>query len=83
MPGNFHSFCNTEELVIKLQQSNTNMVDQRAYVKQGCSICLLAIDRHEGNWSWGEVKVTGGTLYKPRPAIVINHSSIMTELLIM
>lgn len=66
--GNFRSFSNTEELLMKLQQSNTNRVDQRAYIKARLFDMLIGDwDRHEGNWSWGEVSVPGGILYKPVP----------------
>jgi hypothetical protein len=66
--GNFRNFCNTEELVIKLQQNSTNKIDQRAYLKARLFDMLIGDwDRHEGNWAWGEVKVPGGTMYKPVP----------------
>ncbi|HUP11761.1 MAG TPA: hypothetical protein VM187_06105, partial [Niastella sp.] len=66
--GNFRSFSSTEELLIKLQLSSTNMVDQRAYIKARLFDMLIGDwDRHEGNWSWGEVNVPGGILYKPIP----------------
>jgi hypothetical protein len=66
--GNFPSFSSTEELLIKLQQSNTNIVDQRAYIKARLFDMLIGDwDRHEGNWSWGEVKLENGILYKPVP----------------
>ncbi len=66
--GNFRTFSSTEELVIKLQQSNTNLVDQRAYIKARLFDMLIGDwDRHEGNWSWGERKTEDGILYKPVP----------------
>jgi hypothetical protein len=66
--GNFRTFNNTEELLIKLQQSNSNMVDQRAYIKARLFDMLIGDwDRHEGNWSWGEEKIENGVLYKPVP----------------
>jgi hypothetical protein len=66
--GNFRSFSSTEELITKLHQSNTNIVDQRAYIKARLFDMLIGDwDRHEDNWSWGEVAVPGGILYKPVP----------------
>jgi hypothetical protein len=66
--GNYRRFSSTEEVLIKIQQSNTNMVDQRAYVKARLFDMLIGDwDRHEGNWSWGEEFVKGGILYKPVP----------------
>lgn len=66
--GNLRNFISTEELLVKLQQNNTNMVDQRAYIKARLFDMLVGDwDRHEGNWSWGEERVPEGKVYKPIP----------------
>ncbi len=66
--GNFRSFSSTEDLLVKLQQSNTHRVDQHAYIKARLFDMLIGDwDRHEGNWEWGEKKVEGGVLYQPVP----------------
>jgi hypothetical protein len=66
--GNFRAFNNTEEVLIKLQLNNTFSVDQRAYVKARLFDMLIGDwDRHEGNWSWGEVAVSNGMQFKPIP----------------
>lgn len=83
--GNFRTFSSTEEVLIKLQLNNANMVDQRAYVKARLFDMLIGDwDRHDDNWSWGEVPVPGGSQFKPIPkdrdqsffyhdGILINH----------
>jgi hypothetical protein len=66
--GNFSKFYDTEEVLAKLQENNTFSVDQHAYIKARLFDMLIGDwDRHEGNWSWGEVAVTGGTQFKPVP----------------
>jgi hypothetical protein len=66
--GNFRAFNSTEEVLIKLQMNNTFSVDQRAFVKARLFDMLIGDwDRHEGNWSWGEVKVSNGIQFKPIP----------------
>ncbi|OQP65908.1 hypothetical protein A3860_15055 [Niastella vici] len=66
--GNFRAFYSTEEVLAKLKMSNTYSVDQRAFVKARLFDILIGDwDRHEGNWSWGEVTVRGGTQFKPIP----------------
>lgn len=66
--GNFRTFNNTEEVLIKLQLNNTYSVDQRAYIKARLFDMLIGDwDRHDGNWSWGEAAVAGGTQFKPVP----------------
>lgn len=66
--GNFRRFYDTEDMLVKLQLNSTYAVDQRAYVKARLFDMLIGDwDRHEGNWSWGEKSVAGGTRFKPVP----------------
>jgi hypothetical protein len=66
--GNFSNFYDTEEMLTKLQLNSTYSVDQRAFVKARLFDMLIGDwDRHEGNWSWGEKTVAGGTQFKPVP----------------
>lgn len=66
--GNFSVFISTEEALEKLQLDNTYIVDQRAFVKARLFDMLIGDwDRHEGNWSWGEVTVPGGIQLEPVP----------------
>jgi hypothetical protein len=66
--GNFSKFYETEEVLAKLKENNVFTVDQHAYIKARLFDMLIGDwDRHEGNWSWGEVAVAGGTQFKPVP----------------
>ncbi len=66
--GNFRKFYETEEVLAKLQENNTFTIDQHAYIKARLFDMLIGDwDRHEGNWSWGEAAVAGGTQFKPVP----------------
>lgn len=66
--GNFKVFSNTEEVLMKLQLNNTYSVDQHAYARARLFDMLIGDwDRHEGNFSWGEVTVPGGTQFKVVP----------------
>ncbi|HEY8896752.1 MAG TPA: ShlB/FhaC/HecB family hemolysin secretion/activation protein, partial [Niastella sp.] len=48
--------------------NNTYRVDQRAYLRARLFDMLIGDwDRHEGNWSWGEVTVPGGIQFEPVP----------------
>lgn len=66
--GNFRAFYSTEDVLVKLQISNSYSVDQRAFIKARLFDILIGDwDRHEGNWSWGEVTLHGNTQFKPIP----------------
>ncbi|WP_207514700.1 ShlB/FhaC/HecB family hemolysin secretion/activation protein [Longitalea luteola] len=66
--GNFRTFNETEEMLAKLQLNGTYSVDQHAFAKARLFDMLIGDwDRHEGNWSWGEAAVDGGTQFKPVP----------------
>ena len=66
--GNFKTFASTEEVLIKLQLSNSYIVDQHAVARARLFDMLIGDwDRHEGNWSWGETPTPNGILFKPVP----------------
>ncbi|AEW02160.1 hypothetical protein Niako_5930 [Niastella koreensis GR20-10] len=66
--GNFKTFLSTEEVLVKLQQNNTYTVDQHAFARARLFDMLIGDwDRHEGNWSWGEVPTPNGIQLRPVP----------------
>ena len=66
--GNFSTFNSTEEVIAKLTENNTYTVDQHAYIKARLFDMLISDwDRHEGNWSWGEVATVSGIQFVPVP----------------
>jgi hypothetical protein len=66
--GNFNDFFSTDEVVEKLKEDNDNRADQYAFAKARLFDMLLADwDRHEDQWKWGKVKISGESIYKPVP----------------
>lgn len=66
--GNFSKFNSTEEVISKLQEDNHYRADQYLFIKSRLFDMLIADwDRHEGNWCWGEMTISGITWLVPLP----------------
>jgi hypothetical protein len=66
--GNFKKFHDTEEVIELLQEDNHYIADQYLFIKSRLFDMLIADwDRHDGNWEWGEMNISGITWLVPVP----------------
>jgi hypothetical protein len=66
--GSFKKFSATEEVIKKLNEDNHYTTDQYLFIKSRLFDMLIADwDRHEGNWTWGEMTISGVTWFVPVP----------------
>ena len=66
--GNFDKFLSSDKLREKLQDDNSNTVDQAAFVKARLFDFIIGDwDRHEDQWKWGEVNKDDKKIYEPVP----------------
>lgn len=66
--GNFKKFNETDETIERLKENNRATADQYLFIK--CRLFDLLIadwDRHDGNWDWGEIEISGITWFVPVP----------------
>lgn len=66
--GSPDAIISTNDLLKKLQKSEKNQVDQKAYIRARLFDMLIGDwDRHYDQWRWGEYKEGNKTIYKPIP----------------
>lgn len=66
--SNSKNIISTEELLQKLQQSSTNVIDQPLYIRSRLFDMFIGDwGRHEDQWRWAEHQDGALTVYKPIP----------------
>ncbi len=85
--GNFDDFIDTEELIKKLFSETEYSVDQAAYLKDRLfDMFINDWDRHEDQWSWGEIKDGDQKIFVPVPVdrdqAFFTHNGLLLNLAI-
>ncbi|MEO5646764.1 MAG: hypothetical protein ABIQ56_00300, partial [Chitinophagaceae bacterium] len=66
--GNFKKFTNSEDLLVKINESNERVIDQRSFAKARLFDMLIGDwDRHFDQWKWGSADLPDKKLYVPIP----------------
>ncbi len=67
-PGDLEDTDNTDKIVLKMAKDNDDHADQRSVLKARLlDNFYMDLDRHEGQWEWGERDTGKGKIYYPIP----------------
>ena len=85
--GGFKKFVSTEEVLEKLHEDNRTTADQYLFIKTRLFDMLISDwDRHDGNWGWGEMNISGITWFVPVPhdrdQAFYSHNGKLVDLLL-
>ncbi len=83
--GNFENYIETLKMIDTLNSCNSCVIDQKTFIRARLfDMFINDWDRHEGQWSWGEIKtgdkVTFIPVPKDRDQVYSTHNGLLLNL---